>query len=45
MSSRAEIRRPSHALPFWLSLGTIPLAVIEARFGGWTLLLLPSSTR
>jgi alkane 1-monooxygenase len=41
MSSRAEIRSPSHALPFWLSLGTVPLAVIEARFGGWALLLLP----
>ena len=41
MSSREEIRRPSHALPFWLSLGTVPLAVIEARFGGWALLLLP----
>ncbi|KEO54527.1 alkane 1-monooxygenase [Thioclava pacifica] len=42
MSSRAEIRRPSHALPFWLSLGTVPLAMIEAWFGGWTLILLPA---
>ncbi len=29
------------ALPFWLSLTLVPLAVIEARFGGWTLILLP----
>jgi alkane 1-monooxygenase (EC 1.14.15.3) len=42
MSSRDEIRRPSHALPFWLSLGTVPLAMIEAWFGGWTLILLPA---
>lgn len=42
MSTREEIRRPSHALPFWVSLGTLPLAVIEALYGGWTLLLLPT---
>ncbi|WBL33004.1 alkane 1-monooxygenase [Sinirhodobacter sp. HNIBRBA609] len=42
MSSPEEIRKPIRALPFWLSLGTVPLAVIEARFGGWTLLLLPA---
>ena len=42
MSSRDKIRSPSHALPFWLSLGTVPLAVMEARFGGWTLILLPT---
>lgn len=42
MSTREEIRRPGHALPFWLSLGTLPLVVIEARFGGWTLVLLPT---
>ncbi|OWY13098.1 alkane 1-monooxygenase [Thioclava sp. F34-6] len=42
MSSRDEIRRPSHALPFWLSLGTVPLAGIEAWVGGWTLILLPA---
>ncbi|MBD3785442.1 MAG: alkane 1-monooxygenase [Sphingomonadales bacterium] len=42
MSTREEIRRPGRALPFWLSLGTLPLVVIEARFGGWTLVLLPT---
>lgn len=42
MSSREEIRLPSHALPFWVSLGTLPLALIEAWYGGWTLILLPT---
>lgn len=41
MSTPEEIRRPSHALPFWLSLATVPLVAIEAWFGGWTLVLLP----
>ncbi|MCV2881984.1 alkane 1-monooxygenase [Actibacterium sp. XHP0104] len=30
-----------HALPFWLSLGLIPMAVIAAIWGSWTVLLLP----
>lgn len=29
------------ALPFWLSLGMVPLAILAARVGGWTLILLP----
>ena len=29
------------ALPFWLSLGLVPLAVVGAAVGGWTVLLLP----
>ncbi|MFN6978712.1 MAG: hypothetical protein ACK4OP_11350, partial [Gemmobacter sp.] len=29
------------ALPFWSSLLMIPLAVIGATVGGWTVLLLP----
>lgn len=29
------------ALPFWLSLGLVPLAVIGLAWGGWTTLLLP----
>lgn len=32
------------ALPFWLSLGLIPLAFIGAGFGGWTVFLLPLVT-
>jgi len=33
--------RLSDALPFWLSLGTIPIAFLALGFGGWTILLLP----
>ncbi|MCV6825682.1 MULTISPECIES: alkane 1-monooxygenase [Halocynthiibacter] len=29
------------ALPFWLSLGMIPLAIIGAVYGGWFVVLLP----
>ncbi len=29
------------AAPFWLSLLIVPLAIISAVYGGWTLLLLP----
>lgn len=29
------------ALPFWLSLGTVPLALLGALAGGWTVVLLP----
>lgn len=36
-----EVSRPLNALPFWLSLGMIPVAWIEATYGGWTLILLP----
>jgi alkane 1-monooxygenase len=32
------------ALPFWLSLGTIPLALVALGTGGWTVLLLPLYT-
>ena len=41
MSSRQEIRSFRRALPFWLSLGMIPLAVLGALVGGWALILLP----
>ncbi len=30
------------ALPFWLSLGMVPLIVLAARLGGWCWLLLPA---
>ncbi|MFN3663772.1 alkane 1-monooxygenase [Yoonia sp.] len=33
----------SAALPFWLSLGLIPLAALVATQGGWTIILLPLS--
>lgn len=32
------------AAPFWLSLGLVPIAMVSATYGGWTLLLLPFST-
>ncbi|GGH59951.1 alkane 1-monooxygenase [Frigidibacter albus] len=37
----ATMRSLRHALPFWLSLGMIPLAVLGATVGGWTTALLP----
>ena len=33
--------RLSDALPFWLSLSLVPLTILAAIFGGWTLVLLP----
>lgn len=39
--SPAEVSRFSRALPFWLSLGLIPLAWLGALYGGWTTVLLP----
>ncbi len=41
MSGSELSPRLSSALPFWLSLILIPLAVIGALFGGWAVLLLP----
>jgi alkane 1-monooxygenase len=41
MTPPHKVSRFRGALPFWLSLGTIPLALIEATQGGWTLVLLP----
>lgn len=37
----AQLTRPAAALPFWLSLGTLPLAWVGALWGGWLVLLLP----
>lgn len=36
-----QVAKPSAALPFWLSLTMIPLALIGASQGGWWLALLP----
>ncbi|OCX65759.1 alkane 1-monooxygenase [Thioclava sp. SK-1] len=41
MSAPATNISPVRALPFWLSVLTLPLAAIEAVYGGWTLILLP----
>ncbi|RUS59720.1 alkane 1-monooxygenase [Pseudorhodobacter sp. E13] len=37
----AEMTRINHALPFWLSLGLVPVSVVSALVGGWTVLLMP----
>lgn len=37
----APTRRLRQALPFWVSLTLIPLAMIGAVYGGWTVALLP----
>ncbi|RVT83174.1 alkane 1-monooxygenase [Rhodobacteraceae bacterium CCMM004] len=42
--SSATMTSMMRALPFWLSLGLIPLAVIGAAQGGWTVFLLPLCT-
>ncbi len=39
-----QIGRLTAALPFWLSLTLVPLAIFVAMQGGWALLLLPVST-
>lgn len=36
-----QVKRLKNALPFWLSLGMIPLALTGATVGGWTVVLLP----
>lgn len=41
MIPTAQVSRITSALPFWLSLGTVPLAVLGAAQGGWTVVLLP----
>lgn len=35
------VGRLGAALPFWLSLGLVPMALIAAAFGSWALALLP----
>ena len=34
----------SSALPFWLSLALVPLAIVTPLWGGWSLVLIPIST-
>ena len=40
-TSAQQTMRPQAALPFWLSLGMVPVAVLGALVGGWTVALLP----
>ena len=37
-----ELAKLRNALPFWLSLGVVPVAMIAATFGGWSIALLPA---
>ena len=39
-----KVARLGAALPFWMSLGLVPLAIFVAVQGGWAILLLPLST-
>ena len=34
----AQVARLGRAIPFWLSLGILPLVVLAAIQGGWTAL-------
>ena len=43
MTPTPDLTQPRAALPFWLSLGMVPLAILGALQGGWTVLLLPLS--
>lgn len=44
MPATSSIARLRAALPFWMSFGLIPLAIIAAVYGGWAIALLPLST-
>lgn len=39
--SATDLRKLKSALPFWISLGLIPVAYVAATWGGWWVLLLP----
>ncbi len=40
----AQVAKVERALPFWLSLGTVPMAMIGVAHGGWTVFLMPLYT-
>ena len=45
MTSMAkDIGKLTEALPFWLSLALVPLVVLAAMQGGWSILLVPVAT-
>lgn len=43
-AATSGVKRLTAALPFWLSLGLVPLAIFAALYGGWVIALLPLST-
>jgi alkane 1-monooxygenase len=36
-----QVARPGNALPFWLSLGLVPVVVLAALHGGWVIAMVP----
>ena len=42
MTEMTEIAKLRNALPFWLSLGLVPLAALGVVYGGWTVVLMPA---
>ncbi len=44
MQGNLEIGKVTTALPFWMSLALVPMAVTVALVGGWAVLVLPVST-
>ena len=40
----SDITPLAKALPYWMSLGLVPLAILAAIYGGWVIALLPLST-
>ncbi len=40
----SEVARLQNALPFWLSLGTVPMAMLGMAWGGWAVFLMPLYT-
>src|SRR5690606_31534379 len=41
MSEKTDLSAPLTALPFWLSLGTVPMTFLAMSFGGLWVLALP----
>lgn len=41
MTEKTDLSAPSTALPFWLSLGTVPMTFLAMSFGGLWVLALP----
>jgi alkane 1-monooxygenase len=41
MRSQADVRRLRNALPFWMSLGFLPVLALAAAWGSWWLALVP----
>ena len=44
MLTAQQIASTQRALPFWISLLLVPIAIFSAMQGGWTLILIPIVT-